>query len=394
MFLKRINIEGLGGIHNLSLSFNRQMNIICGPNGIGKSTILDAIAHCFAAGSTKTLKRNALAEKSQVTVVIERGGIEEHSAYNIEKFAPLEEDTIYTSLRQDMRKVILFNVNRTFSYAPLNAVSRDEIKQEYQYSQELRGGVGLTGNKNWFVNRYLYSAHKGALNSTQLQNFETARQCFELLDENFLFDGVEPSSNEIMIKTPGGRIYYEYLSSGFKSCLSIMFSIIREVEFRYAFEELAAKDFDGIVLIDEIEVHLHPVWQSKITNILSKLFPNVQFVVTTHSPHVIQSADSNQIIALERHGENICQRELPATSYGFKNWTLDEVLTDVMGMEDTRSVEFVTLLNDFNKALDHENFSKAKEIYEILDGSLHPNNHLRKLLKLQLAEIAHINDKT
>ncbi len=392
MYLKELAVEGVGGINSLVLKFDRSMNIVCGPNGIGKSTILDTIAHCFSAGGTKVLRKNALAEASHVSAVIGLESGEQTVSYQVTKFRPQEDDNLYSSMHNHAREVILFGVNRTFTYVALQAVSRDAVKNDHQYWSELRSGVTLTDTKNWFVNRFLYSAHKNALTDAQLANLEAAKSCFSLLDPEFEFDGVEASSNEIMIQTPGGRIYYEYLSSGFKSCLSIMFAIIKEVEFRFSDQMLEARNFNGIVLIDEIEIHLHPVWQSKIAKLLIELFPKAQFICTTHSPHVIQSADREQIIALERHKGKVRPRALPASPYGFKNWTLDEVLMDVMGMEDTRSEEFNDLLARFNSAIDNEDASTAKAAFEQFDASLHPNNHLRKLLKMQLAEIIALND--
>jgi len=164
-------------------------------------------------------------------------------------------------------------------------------------------------------------------------------------------------------------------------------TIIKEIEYRFKSPRIKAVDFDGIITIDEIELHLHPEWQGKIANILSELFPNVQFFATTHSPHIIQASKPNQIIALEVKGNKVVQRHLPETKYGFQGWTVEEVLTDVMGMSDTRTTLFNNLLNEFGKHIDNGNYSKANEVFNQIDIILHPQNHLRKLLKFQLAEI-------
>lgn len=56
---------------------------------------------------------------------------------------------------------------------------------------------------------------------------------------------------------------------------------------------------EGIVLIDEIELHMHPSWQRRILGVLKQLFPNVQFIITTHSPQVLGSVDNSyKIISL------------------------------------------------------------------------------------------------
>ena len=83
-----------------------------------------------------------------------------------------------------------------------------------------------------------------------------------------------------------------------------------EIEFRFGDQDIKVEDFDGIIIIDEIDVHLHPTWQTQILDVLEKIFPKVQFFVSTHSPHVIQSLPPNQLIALEKVDNNIVRREL------------------------------------------------------------------------------------
>lgn len=279
---------------------------------------------------------------------------------------------------------------RTFSYQPLQAVGKDPQKQIHVLWNEAIHGISLQDVKNWFVNRYLYSAHPGALEETQIANYELAKKCFSLLNKDFSFKRVDASTNEIIITTPSGDIYYEYLSSGFKSCLSIMFAIIKEIEFRFSDPKIKATDFDGIVIIDELELHLHPEWQSKIATVLSNVFPNIQFIATTHSPHIIQAAETNQIIGLESLDGKTALRQLPASEYGFKGWTIEEVLMDVMGMVDTRTEVFISAINRFSTAIEKEDYEEAKSIFSDLDKLLHPDNHIRKLLRFQLAAIKEI----
>ena len=69
------------------------------------------------------------------------------------------------------------------------------------------------------------------------------------------------------------------------------------------------KEFDGIIVIDELELHLHPEWQTKIYFALQEIFPNVQFIITTHSPHIVQSAKGNKLLHWQRiMKEFICER--------------------------------------------------------------------------------------
>lgn len=383
MKIKTLQIKGIGGLRNLNVSFDDRMNILCGPNGVGKTTVIECIAHIFSANTTSILKRNANSASGTFSAtVVDNSETRSHQLV-INDFEP-ERQTYYSGLVQQAKKLFSFKVNRTFQYQSLDAVRKDTEKNEHQAGEEAKSGQNFNEVKNWFVNRYLYSAHKGALTSEQISNLELAKKCFSLLNREFRFSKVLASSNEIMIHTPSGEIYYEYLSSGFKSCISLVFGIIKEIEFRFKSPTIKAELFDGIVLIDEIELHLHPEWQAKIVKILKDIFPACQFILSTHSPHVIQSADPNEILALEFSGLDVSVRPLPHTSAGFQYWSVEEVLTDVMGMVDTRTPQYNALLNEFDRSISDGNFETASATYNRLSMVLHPANPLRKLLKFQL----------
>lgn len=384
MKINQLKIEGVGGIKMLNLSFNDRMNLLCGPNGIGKTTILESIAHIFSNGDTNILKRNVASEISKISAEIDINGTVENKEIQFDTFIP-EKTTRVTGFHTRTSRLISLKTTRTFQYQSLQAVSKDSDKKNSILWNDAINGINFTDIKNWFVNRYLYSPHVDALTPEQFSNFELAKKCFSLLNKDFSFSKVNASSNEIMINTPSGEIYYEYLSSGFKSIISILFGIIKEIEFRFKDPKINAEDFKGIILIDEIELHLHPEWQEKIVDILLDVFPKAQFFATTHSPHVIQTAKPRQIIALGLDNDNVIQRELPNSEFGFQGWTIEEVLIDVMGMSSLRTKIFKNLITQFDQAIEEENSQIAKDIYSQLDNLLHPENTLRKLLKFQLA---------
>lgn len=386
MKVRSIDIQGVAGIKALTLAFDDHMNILCGPNGIGKTTILECIAHSFARIETPVLKRNVSAKQSFVTTTLDDN---RSTTLTFDAYEPNIQATVLGF--GDLSKYLLsLKTTRTFSYQQLGAVSKDSEKLQHQVFQDAVTGVQLHDIKNWFVNRHLFSPHLQALTPDQQSNFALAKSCFSFLDDRFKFSHVDASSLEIVIDSPTGRIYYEYLSSGFKSTVSILFSIIKEIEFR--FPNTSAAGFNGVVVLDEIELHLHPAWQSRLAKVLTEVFPQIQFIVTTHSPHVIQAAEWHEIIALEVGEGGIEVRKLPNSEYGFKGWTVDEVLTEVMGMEDTRTEFFNNVMATFEKAVDQEDKAQARIAFDKLDVALHPRNPLRKLLSLQLAGLGNRDD--
>lgn len=387
MHLIKIAIQNVANIDNLQIEFNRHMNIICGPNGIGKTTILECIAQSFSGQFVPILKRRVDSLEGEVRAWIDDVSSTEPAGFKVTEFLPVRGNSFTQPIEQRAKHLLSLKVARTFNYQPLNAVAKDVTKDTSKIATENISGLNISEVKNWFVNRHLYSAHSNSLTSAQLHNISLAKSFFGILNSNYNFSRVDASSNEIMVNTPAGEVLYEYLSSGFKSCLSILFGIVKELEFRFKDTEVKADEFCGVILIDEIELHLHPDWQAKIAKVLTIAFPESQFVVSTHSPHVIQAAQLDEVIALQTDDGHVFRRTLPETQYGFQGWTVEEVLKDVMGMEDTRTLIYHETLNKFEKAVDDENYGEARVAYEKLDNLLHPDNHLRKLLAFQLGAL-------
>lgn len=387
MKIKQIQISSVGGIDDLLLIFDDHMNIISGPNGIGKTTILESVAHAFAGYESNLLKRMVGSERGSVTTYVDLGNGEiEKQTYQISQFSPRKTENTQP-IEHYIKQLISLKVARTFTYVALDAVSRDADRDMYNTSISNKHGVNLTEVKSWFVNRYLYSAHPGALSEVRMFNFERAKTFFSLLNSEYRFSKVDAGTNEIMVNTPTGEIYYEYLSSGFKSCLSILFGLVKEIEFRFAESDITIDAFEGIILIDELELHLHPEWQAKISTILVQAFPNAQFITTTHSPHIIQTAMPNQVVALHYTNGKIERKSLPSREYGYQGWTVEEVLTDVMGLGDTRTAVYQDAIECFQRAVDEDDYESGVLAFEKLEKLLHPENNLRKLLSFQLGAI-------
>lgn len=112
---------------------------------------------------------------------------------------------------------------------------------------------------------------------------------------------VEDQKTLILTHDQNGRMNVDYLSDGIRSMLAMVGDIAwRCVKLNQHFGAQAAIQTDGIVLIDEVDMHLHPRWQQIVLAQLREAFPNIQFIVTTHSPQVLSTVSREHIRVIEQ----------------------------------------------------------------------------------------------
>lgn len=387
--IHNIQINGIGPIKDLNLKFDNHFNIICGQNGIGKTTILDCLAQSFSVNQI-SVKRTAGIEKGKWSIDLTLNGTLKKRTFEITSFHPSESIREASTdgnngFHENSNDIIVFKTHRDIEYKKLESLSTDRLKDTSIFARETLSGSLPNDLKNWFVNRFLFSAQPGTLDESQLKNYQLAKDCFNILNSKISFSKVIPNTFDILLNTQAGEIYFEYLSSGYKSCLAVLLGLINEIELRYKNPSKFIKDFDGIVFIDELDLHLHPEWQAKIYEALKAILPKAQIFTSTHSPHIIQVAKPNEIIALTfDETMNIKSNPLINVEFGCQGWTVEEILTDIMGMSETRTDTYLKVMKDFNKALESENYDVAKAQFDIIEKMLHPENSLKKILKIQL----------
>ncbi|QWC23576.1 AAA family ATPase [Bacillus haikouensis] len=383
--IEELHIKGINGINQIDLDFNPGFNFISGVNGIGKTTILDCIATTFNRHSTN-VKKNVNNKFGYWSI-----GAFKDNQYQFEEFYLNEGNENNKKHRFDneikSKEFINFSINRTSPY-------KIYYNNAFEYIQ------------NWFYKNY-YSSKR--LSAKQYSNLKTAHRCFNLLDSNIQFSQVKVREDntssqvnknriahefaDIYVESNQGEIPLAYLSAGYKSCLTILLGIIKQTEVTSATKGIDS--YEGVILIDELDLHLHPEWQGRLIEILKWLVPQAQVIATTHSPHIIQVAGPSEIIPLgySKEGKTII-RDVPSNKYGFQGWSVEEILTDVMGMKNTHSDLYLDTLNEFDVALTNFDREKAKMLYSRIDKMLHPQNHLRKVYKIQMASLESVyNDK-
>lgn len=389
MKIQKLDITNVCGIKELHLTFNGGLNLICGPNGIGKTTIIEAIGNAFSYGNQE-LKRRSGTEYGEVFLALEDSATDQGKIkYKVEKFRP-DESNQYVGNKQylDVEQIFMFKTKREIAYKFLDAIKRDPVLQGGELSLRVSEGINGDDIKQWFVNRYLF-AHltvEGSLTIEQNENYNKAVDCFSVLDDSIKFKNVSADTFDILLTTLSGDIYFEYLSDGYKTCIYILLGIIKEIEYRFKEPHMCVKDFKGVIIIDELDLHLHPQWQAGLVRALKKLVPNSQIIATTHSPNMLQAVLANEIIPLGRdeNGE-VYVKDFVLGKYGLQGWTIEEILQDIMGMPSTTSELYQNTMVAFDNAMYEEDVKTIKEKYEILDKMLHQNSVQRKLLQIQMA---------
>ena len=104
----------------------------------------------------------------------------------------------------------------------------------------------------------------------------------------------------------------------------------------------------AVVLVDEIDLHLHPKWQRTIMSFLTERFPNTQFIVTAHSPLVVQAAKDANIVLLRREGDHVVIDNDPEI---IDNWRVEQVLSSVFDLPSPHSPDIEKLIESRRKIL-------------------------------------------
>lgn len=193
------------------------------------------------------------------------------------------------------------------------------------------------------------------LRELHLRRLEQKQGAQELLDGvlSLINDGLLPDSTRVTQVDSDGLWVTQRdvslplleMSDGYRTVVALVMDLARQLHATYGALKLVHQDgkvrvtHPGVVLIDEVELHLHLSWQRRIGFWLKEHFPNIQFIVTTHSPFVCQAADPKGLIRLPAPGEDRTAEHVSDELYKtVVNGTVDEAaLTELFGLEHVHS---------------------------------------------------------
>jgi hypothetical protein len=278
---------------------------------------------------------------------------------------------------------------RYFSYKQIGGMTREgnikERRNNYQANNpRYLEAQPMPDIKQWMINRYFQIDKEWA--KVEKSNWEWIISKLNTIapkGSSFEFVKIERDL-EPVFKLNGSECFLEELSSGFKSILSIVLNITDWIEGVNEKEKSNVKDALGTVLIDEIDAHLHPSWQSTVLKSLKEIFPKLQFIVTTHSPNVIMSANAGEVLVFNNIDGNV---NIKPDERDFGAWQFNDILSDIMQAPCLDRIAVVDKLAELNKAYSEKNVRLFQKLLTSLESVLNPNDSILKVYRLRLSEL-------
>jgi len=395
MKVTKLNLKNFRDAQALSLELNPKLNVFVGVNGSGKSTVLDAIAIMLSwpvkriirlgASGSSIIENDITNGKSsssiQLSCEIDSKTIEWKLSKNRKGHAASEDKSnlldlkdyvtaIQNQISETSEKVniplfVYYPVNRSVLDIPLRIRGQHNFDLLTAYDNALTSGANFRTFFEWFRVRedlenekfreYQNVSIKPIDSQFPDPQLEAVRNALSKILPDFLNLTVRRSPLRMEVDKNGKRLIVNQLSGG----ELILIAMIGDLARRMA---IANPDStkpllgSGIVLIDEIDLHLHPKWQRIIVHKLLEIFPNCQFIISTHSPHVITHVQPENLFLLEQTDSGIVVRK-PNESYG-KN--VDRILEDLMGLETTRPKEVNSDLHSIFETIDAGKLEEAR----------------------------------
>lgn len=349
--LNRIQLENIGPFKSLELKLAPDWNILLGDNGVGKSNILRAIAVAICGTDAQPYAARLIkGNETNGSIILET----DRATYKTELFkttsGPAQMEIIpVRPLEAEGWLAIGFPALRTVSWDRPKAPG--QIAKSIPTADDLLPLVKgdpdprLDKLKQWIVNLDYLSKHEQASGGSGGSYERLLNKFFDyvsLLTGDITLERgeVNPHTYEISVVTDDGPLPLESISQGMTSLIGWVGILLQRLYEIYDDDEDPTQRF-ALVLMDEIDAHLHPAWQQSLVSNLSKLFPNIQFIATTHSPLIVGGMTPEQVFRLARDEEGevvqlVVEQDMTVGR-------ADQILTgELFGLKTTLALDEVT----------------------------------------------------
>ncbi|MEM7371357.1 MAG: AAA family ATPase [Bacteroidota bacterium] len=403
MNIQQISLQNFKCFERQEFDLNPQFTILIGDNGKGKSAILDALAISIGGflqgideAQTRWIQRDEIRLKDfgenierQLPVVITTTGkfddkevtwyrsVETLSGSNTSRGTKSIADLAKVSAakaRNGEEITLPVLVNYATSRLWLNKRIRSRKTQAKGSRLELgyKDCMNPTVQNKYFlqwIKTYELSIIQKQKNADALNAVKHAiSQCVEEWDVIF-YDFEEDDLVGYSTHGTKEQLPFRLLSDGVRN----MIGMIADIAYRCMIlnPHLGSESIvqtPGVVLIDELDLHLHPSWQKKVVGDLKSTFPNIQFVASTHSPFIVQSLKSDELINLDQE-----------TDVNLQGLGIEEISEGVMGVSHPKSKVFTEMEKVATEYFllvkqgeDSKDFEEIEQIKERLDELLIP----------------------
>ncbi|MBW4497810.1 MAG: AAA family ATPase [Oscillatoria princeps RMCB-10] len=421
MKVKRLKMTGFRGIGDLALEFDAgEPTVLLGVNGVGKSSILDCLAILlswfmvrivfdpetrkdlsesvrlygknFRSGfqqkdladdrffGEQDIKNGASQTRSEITLsldsqeliwaltkTLEKGSAEPNSDMaDLKRVTAGIRQERETNAGSNIPLAVYYPVSRGVGDISLQIPNKLITKVADAYDEALQGiAINFNSFFQWFRScEDLENEERRDNPAFRDGKLEAVRNAISSLLPEFSNLRVRRSHLRMTVSKQGEELIVNQLSDGEKCLLAMVGDLARRLAI--ANPGLAEPlEGSGVVLIDEIELHLHPKWQREIIPALTRTFPNCQFIVTTHSPQVVSHVRPEGVYLLEKTPEGIVAKR-PESSFGRDS---NRILEDLMGVSE-RPQEIKEELLELFRLIDRGNLDGARQLRQQLANEI------------------------
>ena len=398
MHIRKLDMEHFRGASKCSIELGENLNVFVGVNGAGKSSVLDAVAILLswlvnrinsprASGRpiTEPDIENGEPKASLGISCDSEGATFEWRARKGRRGNGASSDLASASkFAEEIRCAIMEGEGRAnvplFAYYPVNRAVLDiplRIRKRHSfdllsaYDESLSGGANFRIFFEWFrerediENEALRDAKaQGSLSPKGVSDpqLEAVRKSLAEFMPGFSAPTVRRDPLRMEVKKQGKVLTVNQLSDGEKCLMAMVGDLARRLAIANPLRDNPLEG-EGVVLIDEIDLHLHPKWQRMVVPRLRDVFPRCQFIVSTHSPHVITHVQPEELFLLKMTGNGM-EVQRAEESYGK---TANRVLEDVMELETTRPKDVADDLRQIYGLIDGGSTDDALESIDDLE---------------------------